>query len=25
MFSDQFIEHEGKKYFHIEPKEVITP
>ena len=25
MFSDQYIEHEGKKYFHIEPKEVITP
>ena len=25
MFSDQFIEKDGKKYFHIEPKEVITP
>ena len=25
MFSDQSIEKDGKKYFHIEPKEVITP
>ena len=25
MFSDQYIEHNKKKYFHIEPKEVITP
>jgi len=25
MFSDQYIEHDKKKYFHIEPKEVITP
>ncbi len=25
MFSDQFIEYNQKKYFHIEPKEVITP
>lgn len=25
MFSDKFIEKDGKKYFHIEPKEVITP
>lgn len=25
MFSDQYIQHEGKKYFAIEPKEVITP
>ena len=25
MFSDEFIEKDGKKYFHIEPKEVITP
>lgn len=25
MFSDQYIEHKKKKYFHIEPKEVITP
>lgn len=25
MFSDQYIEKNGKKYFHIEPKEVITP
>lgn len=25
MFSDQFIHHEGKKYFAIEPKEVVTP
>ncbi len=25
MFSDQFIEKDKKKYFHIEPKEVITP
>lgn len=25
MFSDQYIEKDGKKYFHIEPKEVITP
>ncbi|MEI6118290.1 MAG: hypothetical protein WCP92_03440 [bacterium] len=25
MFSDQFIEKDSKKYFHIEPKEVITP
>lgn len=25
MFSDQFLEKNGKKYFHIEPKEVITP
>lgn len=24
MFSDQFIEHNGKKYFHIDPKEIIT-
>jgi len=25
MFSDQYIEKDKKKYFHIEPKEVITP
>lgn len=25
IFSDQFIEKDGKKYFHIQPKEVITP
>ncbi|HMS90876.1 MAG TPA: peptidase U32 family protein [Candidatus Absconditabacterales bacterium] len=25
MFSDQYREKDGKKYFHIEPKEVITP
>lgn len=25
MFSDQYREKNGKKYFHIEPKEVITP
>lgn len=25
MFSDQYLEHEGKKYFAIEAKEVITP
>ncbi|MEI6672227.1 MAG: hypothetical protein WCL02_02450 [bacterium] len=25
MFSDQYLEHNGKKYFAIEPKEVITP
>ena len=25
MFSDQSIEKDGKTYFHIEPKEVITP
>ncbi len=25
MFTDQFIEHNQKKYFPIEPKEVITP
>lgn len=25
MFSDEFIEKNKKKYFHIEPKEVITP
>lgn len=25
MFSNEFIEKDGKKYFHIEPKEVITP
>ena len=25
MFSDQYIEKNKKKYFHIEPKEVITP
>lgn len=25
VFSDQFIEKNKKKYFHIEPKEVITP
>ena len=25
MFSDQFIEKDAKKYFHIQPKEVITP
>ena len=25
MFSDKHIEKDGKKYFHIEPKEVITP
>ena len=25
MFSDQHIEKNKKKYFHIEPKEVITP
>lgn len=25
MFSDQSIVKDGKKYFHIEPKEVITP
>lgn len=25
IFSDQFIEKYGKKYFHIQPKEVITP
>ena len=24
MFSDQYIEKDGKKYFHISPKEVIT-
>jgi hypothetical protein len=24
-FSDQYIEHNGKKYFHIDPKEVIVP
>lgn len=25
MFSNEFIEKDGKKYYHIEPKEVITP
>ncbi len=25
MLSDQYIEKNGKKYFHIEPKEVINP
>ena len=25
MFSDQYIEKNKKKYYHIEPKEVITP
>ncbi len=25
MFSDEFITKDKKKYFHIEPKEVITP
>ena len=25
MFSDEFIEKNKKKYYHIEPKEVITP
>jgi hypothetical protein len=25
IFSDQSIEKDNKKYFHIEPKEVITP
>jgi hypothetical protein len=25
MFSDQYIEKNKKKYFHIEPKEVIIP
>ncbi|MEI6774087.1 MAG: hypothetical protein WCL18_04745 [bacterium] len=25
MFSDQYIEKNKKKYFHIEPKEVIVP
>jgi len=25
IFSDQYIEKNKKKYFHIEPKEVITP
>ena len=25
IFSDKHIEKDGKKYFHIEPKEVITP
>lgn len=25
MFSDQYIEHNKKKYFHIDPKEVLTP
>lgn len=25
IFSDQYREKDGKKYFHIEPKEVITP
>ncbi|HBB04701.1 TPA: hypothetical protein DCZ39_07600 [Patescibacteria group bacterium] len=25
MFSDQYIEYNGKKYFHIDPKEVLTP
>jgi hypothetical protein len=24
MFSDQYIKKNKKKYFHIEPKEVIT-
>jgi hypothetical protein len=25
IFSDKHMEKNGKKYFHIEPKEVITP
>lgn len=25
MFSDEYKEKNGKKYFHIQPKEVITP
>ncbi len=25
MFSDKYIEHNKKRYFHIEPKEVISP
>ena len=25
MFSNDFQEIDGKKYFHIDPKEVITP